>query len=297
MPRCPVYTHPKCLEHVASPHHPESPARLRVLLERLRQLDSPALEAPRASMDAVRRVHDEAYLDLLQRTAAGGGGQLDPDTILSGASWEAAMGGAGALLAAVDSALGGTPAFAAVRPPGHHALADRAMGFCLLANVVVGARAAQARGVSRILIVDWDVHHGNGTQALIAADPAVRLVSMHQWPHWPFSGGREERGVGNVFNVPMRAGLEPTDYVEALWDAVQRATADWTPELVLVSAGFDSMRGDLLGGFTLEPEHYVEWVTRLRSSCPDARMAAVLEGGYVPTRLADGALAVIEAMA
>ncbi|MEZ4457720.1 MAG: histone deacetylase [Gemmatimonadales bacterium] len=297
MPLCPVYYHPASLDHLIAPKHPESPARLRAVLDRIRARDPGAIrEAPRASREAVRRVHPDEYLDRLHAVAEQGGGQLDADTGMNGASWEAALGAVGAVLAAVDSALGGRPAFAAVRPPGHHALAGRAMGFCLLANVVIGARAVQARGVERVLIVDWDVHHGNGTQALVENDPSIRFVSLHQWPHWPFSGSRDEKGVGNVFNVPMRAGLDPDRYVEGLWQAVERATTGWTPGAILISAGFDSMRGDLLGGFTLEPEHYGLWVDRLRNRFQDAPIAAAMEGGYVPYRLAEGVETVAEAL-
>ncbi len=287
-----------CGEHSAGPGHPEAPGRLRAIVERVRAVDPSALrEVTGAPLDSLLRVHSREYLERLAATAAAGGGRLDADTVMNGSSWDAALGSAGAAVAALDSALRGVPAFAAGRPPGHHALAALAMGFCLVANVVVAAREAQARGCGRVLIIDWDVHHGNGTQALVEADPSIRFLSMHQWPHWPFSGAADERGVGNVFNRPMRAGLPPGHYVEALWSGVTLATTDWTPDLLLVSAGFDSMLGDPLGGFTLEPEHYAEWVGRLRTRFPSTPLAAVLEGGYLPSRLADGVVAVVTALA
>jgi acetoin utilization deacetylase AcuC-like enzyme len=170
------------------------------------------------------------------------------------------------------------------------------MGFCLLGNVVIAAREAQRRGQERILIVDWDVHHGNGTQSLVEADGGIRFVSLHQWPAYPGTGRADERGVGNVFNVPMPPGLPAARYLEALWTAVLGATERWTPSLVLVSAGFDAMRGDPLGGFTLEPDDYAELTRRLRRHCPGAAFASLLEGGYAPGRVADGVLAHLAAI-
>jgi acetoin utilization deacetylase AcuC-like enzyme len=226
-----------------------------------------------------------------------GGGVLFLDTILNDASWSAALGATGAVLAAVDYAHAGRGhAFAAVRPPGHHALASKGMGFCLVNNVVVGARHAQRGGRGRVLIIDWDVHHGNGTQALMETDPAIRYVSLHQHPWYPGTGMAEERGVGNVFNVPRGPGLPASLYVADLWAAVLAATADWEPDLVLVSAGFDAMTGDPLGGFTLEPEHYADLTLRLRERLPRTPIVGLLEGGYTPSRVADGVLAHLGAL-
>ncbi len=294
-----VFTHPDCLRHDPGPDHPETPTRLRVLLERLRRELAVALHdvapAPRPALVAV---HGDAYLRSVEALSAKGGGQLFLDTILNRASWAAAVGAAGAALAAVDHAHAGLGhAFAAVRPPGHHALASRGMGFCLINNVVVAARQAQRFGRARVLIVDWDVHHGNGTQALVETDPSVRYVSLHQWPWYPGTGAAEERGVGNVFNVPRGPGHPPELYVGDLWAAVVAATTDWTPDLALVSAGFDAMRGDPLGGFTLEPEHYADLTRRLRERLPGTPIVGVLEGGYIPERLAEGAAAHVLALA
>jgi acetoin utilization deacetylase AcuC-like enzyme len=224
---------------------------------------------------------------------------VDEDTTLNGASWRAVLGAVGAGLAAVEHAHAHDAAghaFAAVRPPGHHALADRAMGFCLVNTVVVTARHAQALGRGRILIVDWDVHHGNGTQALVEHDASVRYVSLHQWPWYPGTGAADERGVGNVFNVPRPAGLPPERYVADLWEAIEAATTGWTPDIVFVSAGFDAMRGDPLGGFTLAPEHYADLTHRLRERLPRAPLVGLLEGGYVPARLAEGVAAHVAAL-
>jgi acetoin utilization deacetylase AcuC-like enzyme len=294
----PVTTHPACLDHDAGPDHPERAARLRAVLQALADEPAAALrEAPPAARAALEAVHPPAYLDRVESLARSGGGALDPDTSVVPASWPAVLGAVGAVLAAVDDALAGGAAFAAVRPPGHHALADRAMGFCLVNNVVVAARHAQRGGAARVLVVDWDVHHGNGTQALVEGDGSVRFVSLHQWPWYPGTGAAGERGVGNVFNVPRPPGLPPERYVEDLWAAVTAATADWRPDVVLLSAGYDAMRGDPLGGFTLEPGHYAEWVRRLRAHLPGVPLAGVLEGGYEPGRVADGVRATVQALA
>ena len=289
----PIFTHPDCLRHDPGPDHPETPARLRVLLDRARATPGVQVRESRAgSIDAVLAVHPRAYLDSLAAISARGGGALFLDTVVNDASWSAALGATGAVLAAVDHALGGAGhAFAAVRPPGHHALASRAMGFCLVANAVVAVRHAQRVGGQRVLIVDWDVHHGNGTQALMEHDEAIRYVSLHQHPWYPGTGMAEERGVGNVFNVPRGPGAPPARYVDDLWAAIVAATSGWTPDLVLVSAGFDAMLGDPLGGFTLEPEHYADLTRRLRERLPATPIVGLLEGGYVPARLADGVLA------
>ena len=294
-----VYTHPSCLEHDPGPGHPEQPARLSAVLERLAIEPSVELrEAPDISRGELERTHTSAYLDLLEGVAAAGGGALDADTLMNGASWTAARHAAGGAIACMTHALGGAGnAFLAARPPGHHALADRAMGFCLLANAVLAARAALHAGCERVLIVDWDVHHGNGTQALVETDPAVRFVSLHQWPWWPGTGAADERGVGNVFNVPRPPGLPAARYVSDLWETVELATTSWVPDLIIVSAGFDAMRGDPLGGFTLEPADYADLTGRFRTRAPRAPVVGVMEGGYIPARLAEGVAAHVRALA
>jgi acetoin utilization deacetylase AcuC-like enzyme len=170
------------------------------------------------------------------------------------------------------------------------------MGFCLLNNVVIAARHAQRAGRERVLIVDWDVHHGNGTQALVERDASLRYVSLHQHPWYPGTGMAEERGVGNVFNVPRGPGRPAPLYVGDLWSAIMAATEHWMPSLVLVSAGFDAMSGDPLGGFTLEPRDYGDLTIRLRERLPQVPVVGLLEGGYVPARLADGVLAHLGAL-
>jgi acetoin utilization deacetylase AcuC-like enzyme len=293
-----VFSHPSCLEHDPGPDHPETPARLSTILARLR--GQPAVEVREvasSTREPLLAVHGVSYLEGLEALSARGGGALFLDTILSRDSWTAVLGATGAALAAVDHALEDQGhSFAAVRPPGHHALAARGMGFCLVNNVVVAARHAQERGRRLVLIIDWDVHHGNGTQALVERDGTVRYVSLHQHPWYPGTGAASERGVGNIFNVPRGPGKPPALYVTDLWSAIVAATTDWTPDLVLVSAGFDAMAGDPLGGFTLEPEHYGDLTIRLRDRLPRTPIVGMLEGGYVPERLAAGVAAHLHAL-
>ncbi|MEO5510750.1 MAG: histone deacetylase, partial [Longimicrobiales bacterium] len=214
------------------------------------------VEGRHATVDELCLAHDPAYIQLVEDTSARGGQQLDNDTPTSEGSWVAATAGAGCVLDAIDRAATGSNlrSFCAVRPPGHHALKDRAMGFCLFGNVAAGALYAQKRhGFERVLIVDWDVHHGNGTQAIIETEPGIHFVSMHQSPWYPGTGAASDRGPnGTVWNIPMAPGLVPTAYVDAFEKGVDAATTSFVPDLILLSAGFDSRAGDPLGGFTLE---------------------------------------------
>lgn len=293
--------HPSSLAHDPGHAHPESPARLAAVLDRLRAGEHlPGLtwhEAEVAPMPALLRVHPATHVDRLRALAGIGGGRLDADTAMSGQSFDAAVHAVGAALHATRLALeSGTSAFVPIRPPGHHASADHPMGFCLLNNVVVAARAAiEEWGAARVLIVDWDVHHGNGTQALVEREARIRYVSLHQWPWYPGTGSEHERGVGNVFNVPRPPGLPPSQYVEDLQAAVERAVDGWVPELLFISAGFDALAGDPLGGFTLEPEDYDTWVTAWKGL--GVPIVSVLEGGYVPERVAAAAAAHVRALA
>ena len=290
-------SHSDCGRHDTGWGHPEHVGRLRAIPTALRQ--EPELfqsllhlEARHATEDELALVHDPRYVQQVREIVAAGGGPLDADTITSEGSWAAATAAAGAVLDAVDMAFDGRAlrSFCGVRPPGHHALRGRAMGFCLFGNVALGAHYARRRhGAERVLIVDWDVHHGNGTQALVEEEPNIRFVSMHQWPWYPGTGAADDRGPhDSVWNVPMRAGLAPTVYVDALEKAIDQATTAWTPDLVMISAGFDSMRGDPLGGFTLEVEHFVgltrALVGRAEAWC-QGRLVSSLEGGYAPERL------------
>ena len=293
-----VFTHPDCLRHDPGPDHPETAERLQAILSRLAgEPGLPIVQAVAASREPLLAVHSPEHLDRVQRMSETGGGVLFLDTVLNEASWSAVLGATGAVLASLDYALAGRGhAFAAIRPPGHHALRTRGMGFCLVNNAVVAAREAQRRGKERILIVDWDVHHGNGTQALVETDARIRYVSLHQHPWYPGTGLAAERGVGNIFNVPRGPGLPPETYVKDLWEAIVKATTGWTPQLMLVSAGFDAMRGDPLGGFTLEPLHYAELTRRIRERLPAVPIVGMLEGGYDPWRIAEGVAAHVAAL-
>jgi acetoin utilization deacetylase AcuC-like enzyme len=292
-------SHADCGRHDTGWGHPEHVGRLRAIPRALR--NDPELfhllehrESRHATAEELALAHDAAYVAMVRELADEGGGRLDADTVVSEGSWLAATAGAGAVLDGIDLAFGDGPrrSFCAVRPPGHHALRGQGMGFCLFGNVAVGAHYARARhGVERVLIVDWDVHHGNGTQALVEDTAGIRFVSMHQWPWYPGTGAASDRGPhGSVWNVPMAAGLPRERYVSALLSAVDDAAVGFTPDLVMVSAGFDSLAGDPLGGFTLElddVEHLTrEIVSRAETWC-GGRVVSALEGGYAPDRLGE----------
>jgi acetoin utilization deacetylase AcuC-like enzyme len=266
------------------------------------------IEGRHATLDELSLVHEPRYIERLQALIDGLGegslARLGADTVVSAGSWAAATAAAGCVLDGVDMALDGRAlrSFAAVRPPGHHALRNEAMGFCLFGNVALAAHyARRRRRIDSVLIVDWDVHHGNGTQALVEQEGAIRFVSMHQWPWYPGTGAAADRGPhGTVWNVPMAAGLAPNVYIEAFLRAVDAATTGWTPELVLISAGFDSLRGDPLGGFTLELEHVTQltqaMVERATAWC-GGRVVSALEGGYAPQRVGAACVAHLKALA
>ena len=261
-------------------------------------------EARHANQDEIALAHDPRYVESVHALVQKGGGRLDADTVASEGSWDAATACIGALLDAVDMALDrrATRSFCAIRPPGHHALRDRAMGFCLFGSVAIAAHYARARhGMERVLIVDWDVHHGNGTQALVEQVKDIRFISMHQWPWYPGTGPAEDRGPhDNVWNVPMGPGLPSQMYKGALLRAVDDATAGFTPDIVLISAGFDSLRGDPLGGFTLEQKDFVELTNEMTSRADrwcGGRVVSALEGGYAPEQVARTSVAHMRALA
>ncbi|HEX2601518.1 MAG TPA: histone deacetylase [Gemmatimonadaceae bacterium] len=302
-------SHSDCGRHDTGWGHPEHVGRLRAITRALRE--DPGLfhqvehlEGRHATAEELELAHDPAYVASVRVLAEQGGGRLDADTVESSGSWDAATAGAGCVLAAVDLSVDGvnSRSFCAVRPPGHHAVRDRAMGFCLFGNVAIAAHYARKRhDLDRILIIDWDVHHGNGTQALVENEPAIHFVSMHQWPWYPGTGAAEDRGPhGTIWNIPQPAGLKPADYVDALERGIDDATRNFVPELILISAGFDSLAGDPLGGFTLEIDDFERLtrsiVARAESWC-GGRVVSALEGGYAPDRLAAAAVRHLGALA
>jgi len=293
-------------EHDSGDGHPERPERLDAI--RLGLLDADLegrLEsmAPRdATAEELTRVHTAAHVAAVARTA-GRTVRFDPDTQAGPRSHAAALLAAGAACDAVDRVLDGglDRAFCVVRPPGHHAEADRAMGFCLFNNVAVAAAHALARGLTRVLILDFDVHHGNGTQHIFEADPGVFYASVHQFPFYPGTGAARERGVGAgegaTLNVPLPGGCGDDEYRRALHEEILPALAEFAPDLLLVSAGFDAWRDDPLGGMRVTQEGFEEWgreLARFARELCGGRMLSVLEGGYdleVLPRLAAGYLA------
>jgi acetoin utilization deacetylase AcuC-like enzyme len=309
--------HPDCAGHLTGPGHPECPDRLDALLTAvgaaLPDLDGRVkfFEGRHAAEDELALVHPESHVERVRATVARARETnaivfLDPDTGASPGSWDAALAAAGSVIGAVDSVAAGAVrnAFCAIRPPGHHATADRPMGFCLFNNVAIGVRHAQKKGMERALIVDWDVHHGNGTEAIFYEDPDVFFVSMHQSPHYPGTGHRQHRGHGDGeganINLPMPPGLPAERYVAELLTGIEAALSQFRPDIVFISAGFDAAFGDPLSGFTLASSDYHRLTQRLveiASEHCDNRLVSVLEGGYDLELLAECGLAHLRGLA
>ena len=298
--------------------HPEHQGRLRAVASAVKN-DLLALHgrveqaAPAAAVeDDLRLVHGNGLIESVRRAAGAAAERgevvaLDADTRVSGASWEAALGTVGAGLEAVSGVAEGRfrNAFVAARPPGHHATPDRAMGFCLFNNIAVAAASLRARGLAgRVLIVDWDVHHGNGTQDTFYEDPSVFFLSLHQYPHYPGSGAANEtgrgRGEGFTLNVPLTAGTPRGHYLKVFEKALESAVSRSAPDFILVSSGFDVLAGDPLGGQLLEAGDIHEMTLRVMEAadrCCGGRVVVFLEGGYEPARTGAGCVAVIRALA
>ncbi|MEM7022932.1 MAG: histone deacetylase family protein [Pseudomonadota bacterium] len=301
-----LYTHPSSLEHDTGPGHPESQDRMRAILGALEQADLNGVERrepPRATLEQLSRVHGGGFAEtLLAAVPESGYVRIDADTVMSPGSGEAALRAAGAACAAVDAVFAeeASNAFCALRPPGHHAEPGRAMGFCLFSNIAVAARhALEVHGVSRVSIFDFDVHHGNGTQAAFEREPRVQYLSTHQWPLYPGTGAREETGVGNIVNRPLPAGTNSAEWRTVVEADILPAIDQFVPELVMVSAGFDAHRRDPLAMLELTEDDF-GWVTEqllvLAERHASGRLVSTLEGGYDLVALANSTLAHLNAL-
>jgi acetoin utilization deacetylase AcuC-like enzyme len=303
-----LISHPSFLEHDTGPHHPERPDRLRAVLA---ALDEPAfaglprLIAPAATLEQLTRVHPADYVEaiLAIRPPPGELAQIDGDTVMSTRSAEAAQHAAGAVVAGVDAVMAGKvrTVFAAVRPPGHHALPSVPGGFCLFNSVAVGALHAQTvYGLERVAIIDFDVHHGQGTQAVVASDPRLFYASSHQSPLYPGTGSPRERGLdGNVVNVPLPAGSGSMEFRAAWSERILPALDAFAPQLVIVSAGFDAHRDDPLAQLNVETADFV-WLTEELLAIADrhakGRLVSALEGGYDLDALAESVVTHVQAL-
>jgi acetoin utilization deacetylase AcuC-like enzyme len=301
-----LLTHPACLEHDTGYGHPERADRLRAINDALAAPQFKSLkreEAPRAELAAIERLHPSAYVEMVRATIPTRDHKwLDPDTVVSPGSWEAALRAAGASIHAVDQVVAGKAdnAFCAVRPPGHHAEPSRAMGFCLFNGVAIAALHARAKhGAERVAVVDFDVHHGNGTQVAFWSDKDLFYGSTHQMPLFPGTGALDEAGVGNVFNAPLKAGDDGDEFRAAYEERILPALDAFAPDLLIVSAGFDAHLKDPLAQLRLlEPDY--AWVTEQLMEAAakhcGGKLVSTLEGGYDLEALASSASVHVETL-
>ncbi|OAI25688.1 MULTISPECIES: histone deacetylase family protein [Methylomonas] len=302
------YSHADCLNHDTGPAHPETAVRLRAIDSALSSADFAKLVRVAAPLpndieDKLALIHSKAMIaKVVEAVPAEGLVKFDADTVGSAGSRSAAFRSVGAVCDAIDKVLSGAAdnAFCAIRPPGHHAMPDYPMGFCLFNNIAIGAEYARTRyGLTRVAIVDFDVHHGNGTQAAFYAQPQVLYASSHQWPHYPGSGLARETGVGNIVNLPLAAGTDGATFRTQYRETLIPAVAAFQPELLLISAGFDAHRDDPLAGLNLLEADF-RWLTdqlcEIAHACCRGRIVSSLEGGYDPRALGASVAAHVAAL-
>jgi len=298
------------LNHVAGRRHPERPERAKVMMDMADTLDRSIthLQAPReAERDEIALCHEQSYIDTIERTANFEHCDLDPDTHTCAESFKTAVLAAGGALTAVEAVADGAAAnaFSIVRPPGHHALPERAMGFCFFNNVAIAAAyLVKKRGLKRVMVIDWDLHHGNGTQEIFYDSPEVLYVSTHQYPFYPGTGAINEmgtgRGEGYTVNVPLPAGFGDAEFMDIFDEVILPIGRKYRPEFVLISSGFDGHYRDPLGELNVTEDGFTAMARRLKrlaGECCDGKLVAVLEGGYDLEALASSGKAVIQELA